>query len=338
MNNNGWVQLRRGILDHLLDGRLTATECFSLVLLIVLADGSTGGGIINAPLLCYWMGHLFNQNTAARVLSELHRKRYIWYRASRSKAGQKYFINRYFLTKGRMIGRMTNLFELFDQEDASVDDVLRHAGDRANHDEPLCVDHDRDHGADHHADNNNTETETEKKKEKDRKPAPARKRDSAVKIGERGGEGEGRDRTGVDLIHSSPVQQEMTTTKATSDTTASSSSPAAAKCMASDYLQRLSTRERLSGAAQTTWPPIFDRLVARYGEADLNAAIEWAWTESDFWCDKMDRQKGDPAEYLDQHAQKIIEQWRRETRPHSAINKNPEHEPDHTLGGLLNIH
>jgi hypothetical protein len=45
----GFVQLRRGLLEHIQDGRLSTIEFAVLDCLIMLADIDSGKGKINAP-------------------------------------------------------------------------------------------------------------------------------------------------------------------------------------------------------------------------------------------------------------------------------------------------
>jgi len=124
----GWVQYRRGIIEHVLDGRLTGHEHYALSQLILLADAATGGDRINAPLLCYYTGHVFNQDSAQRILNSLHDKGYIWYRAKPfSTKSQPYWINHYTLTKGPMKARMTRIEKLLEKSMISQEDVWKAA-------------------------------------------------------------------------------------------------------------------------------------------------------------------------------------------------------------------
>src|SRR3954470_14540893 len=99
MSYSGWVQYRRGIIEHVLDGRLKGLEHYALSQLILMADASTGGYNVNAPILMYWCGYVFNLDTSERTLKRLHDKGYIWYRGLRgSKCPQPYWINKYKLS------------------------------------------------------------------------------------------------------------------------------------------------------------------------------------------------------------------------------------------------
>jgi hypothetical protein len=124
----GWVKYRRGIIEHVLDGRLTGHEHYALSQLILLADAGTGGDRINAPLLCYYTGHVFNQDTAQKILNSLHSNGYIWYHGKVfSTIPQPYWVNRYKLTQGPMKERMTRIDELLGESTISLADIWKAA-------------------------------------------------------------------------------------------------------------------------------------------------------------------------------------------------------------------
>jgi hypothetical protein len=161
MSYSGWVPYRRGIIQHVLDGRLTGLEHYALSQLILVADAATGGYNINAPLLCYYTGHVFNQDTGQRVLNRLHEKKYIWYKGKPfSKTAQPYWINRYLLTRGPYKARMTRLDELFEKSTISQQDVWNLADEGAGE----RTDEGAGERTDEGADNNKKEKETDTKK------------------------------------------------------------------------------------------------------------------------------------------------------------------------------
>ena len=125
MNFAGWVRVDRSILGDLTDGKISGFEYLALLQLRLLADASTGGGVINAPLLTYWTGYIFSQDTAQRILLRLHRNGYIWYRAKRNtKCPQPYWIHAYCLSKGQCRLRITNLSKLASKSRVTQDDVF----------------------------------------------------------------------------------------------------------------------------------------------------------------------------------------------------------------------
>jgi hypothetical protein len=99
--NNGFVALRRGILDHLADGRINGTEFQVLVALILDAHAGTGSGTINAPKLnALWLQDASN-DTAKRVLASLEEKGYILRDIPfKSKRAYRYWVHKYQCSKG----------------------------------------------------------------------------------------------------------------------------------------------------------------------------------------------------------------------------------------------
>jgi hypothetical protein len=96
----GFVQFRRGILEHINDGRLSTIEFAALVCLILLADIDSGRGKINGPLLRYYLPDL-SSDAAQRTLSSLDRKGYIYRQnPSSCKRAYAYWVNKYEVTTG----------------------------------------------------------------------------------------------------------------------------------------------------------------------------------------------------------------------------------------------
>jgi hypothetical protein len=96
----GYVPMRRGILDHLMDRRLSLQEYAALTALILLADKSTGIGKINASVLRVYVPEL-GENAAKRVLKSLEDKRYILRKITpRSPIIYPYAVDKYTPTVG----------------------------------------------------------------------------------------------------------------------------------------------------------------------------------------------------------------------------------------------
>jgi len=141
----GWVQHPRTLLEDVINDRLTGFEHYVLTVLTLLADAATGGDRINAPLLCYYTGQMFNHDTASRLLRNLHESGYIWYRARPySKKPQPFWVDGYVLTKGAYKLRRINLSQLFDKETISQEDVYRCALQPTEHDTVQPTEHDTD--------------------------------------------------------------------------------------------------------------------------------------------------------------------------------------------------
>ena len=121
---NGWVKSRRGLMCHTRDGRLAPNYAWAFHVLVSIADAGTGGGVINGPILRYWMGPECTLAQAQRILRFLCKERYIWYRSIAGTRAQPYFVHKYPITKGSRSGYITDLSELFDCKLVRCADVL----------------------------------------------------------------------------------------------------------------------------------------------------------------------------------------------------------------------
>jgi hypothetical protein len=84
---NGYVQKRRGVLQHLVDGRMTPNEYFVFDILLILADHKTGSGMINASAIVFWSGGQLRVDGADRALRSLDKKNYIVRETSAGRMG-----------------------------------------------------------------------------------------------------------------------------------------------------------------------------------------------------------------------------------------------------------
>jgi hypothetical protein len=129
VNFSGWVQLRRGLIEHLHDGRLTVMEFSVLVVLIMLASKDSGSGTINANTLAAFMGEGLNyesdvlrnrQRGKQRVLHNLEAKRYIYRQiVPHSKRAYRYWVDKYELTGGPHKSRRLDLSKVFETRDVA---------------------------------------------------------------------------------------------------------------------------------------------------------------------------------------------------------------------------
>jgi hypothetical protein len=109
--------MRRGILDHLREGKLSIHEFLALVVLIMLADKRTGAGTINAPALRYFIPEL-EYDAAKRVLLTLEEKRYIYRKIKPySKIVYPFWVNRYVPSVGPHKGLQIDLAKVFESKD-----------------------------------------------------------------------------------------------------------------------------------------------------------------------------------------------------------------------------
>ena len=106
----GYVQKRRGVIDHLRDGRLTLLELGAHDVLLLLADKASGMWIGSAKALAANCGAGdITDRQARHLLESLEKKGYIRrFPKRRSHANYPILINRYLITFGANIGSMLN--------------------------------------------------------------------------------------------------------------------------------------------------------------------------------------------------------------------------------------
>jgi hypothetical protein len=117
VNFVGYVPLRRGLLSHIQDGRLTNNEALTFVVLLMLADKETGSGTINSPTLRSFMPGL-SHDAAKRALLGLEEKRYIFRQITPfSKRVYRFWVNLYMPTTGPHKSLQINLSQVFESGD-----------------------------------------------------------------------------------------------------------------------------------------------------------------------------------------------------------------------------
>jgi hypothetical protein len=117
VNFVGYVPLRRGLLSHIQEGRLTNNEALTFVVLLMLADKENGSGTINSPALRSFMPGL-SHDAAKRALLGLEEKRYIFRQIIPfSKRVYRFWVNLYVPTSGPNKLRQINLSEVFESKD-----------------------------------------------------------------------------------------------------------------------------------------------------------------------------------------------------------------------------
>ena len=119
MNFSGYVPLRRGLIDHTREGRLTNNEALVFVWLTMLADKSTGSYTINGLTLRSYLPGL-SQDAAKRILKSLEEKRYIYRDITpRSPIAYPCWIHRYEPTVGKYKSLQLDLSQVFENKDTS---------------------------------------------------------------------------------------------------------------------------------------------------------------------------------------------------------------------------
>jgi hypothetical protein len=119
VNFSGYIPLRRGLIEHTHDGRLTNDEALTLVWLIMLADKETGRGTINGPTLKTFLPGL-TVDGAKRVLNSLQKKGYIYRDITpRSPIVYPYWVNGFIPSTGPNKLLQLDLSEVFESKDPS---------------------------------------------------------------------------------------------------------------------------------------------------------------------------------------------------------------------------
>jgi hypothetical protein len=108
--NGGFIQLRRGLFEHLRDGRLTLLELSALCVILLLADKATGIWIGSARALAANCGAGdITDRQARHLLESLEKKGYIRrFPRRRSHANYPILVNRYLVTFGAYSGMTLN--------------------------------------------------------------------------------------------------------------------------------------------------------------------------------------------------------------------------------------
>src|SRR6266404_5992611 len=99
---NGYVQIRRGIMDHLKDGRLTLREFEVFFILLMWADARTGIASTNGPGIVFLSGGQLKLDYVQKCLASLEEKGYIKrpLYVQGQRGDQKIFIDKYICTRG----------------------------------------------------------------------------------------------------------------------------------------------------------------------------------------------------------------------------------------------
>ncbi len=99
---SGYVRLRRGVLDHLHEGRMSFSEYGIYTILVQLANSRSGCAFSNAKSLEALIGRGLKQQRIQDILFELHLKGYIRPFGQRHVGSGSYpiLIHRYQITSG----------------------------------------------------------------------------------------------------------------------------------------------------------------------------------------------------------------------------------------------
>ncbi len=108
--SGGWVQIRRGLVQHLHDGHMTASEFTAMVLMILLADSDTGIWTGCAAGLSYISGGQVSAKAAKDALRSLEAKGYIRRHRRQGQRGiHPILLDKYLVTTGNLRGKRLTL-------------------------------------------------------------------------------------------------------------------------------------------------------------------------------------------------------------------------------------
>lgn len=130
---NGYVPIRRGLIEHLQLGRMTPQETLVYVILLIWADHRTGIATTNAAGIVFLSGHQLNQSVVQKKLASLERKGYIKrpFFVQGQRGDQRIFIGKYVVTDGVLKGRVLTFAKTTDWENPVYEDVTETATEGA---------------------------------------------------------------------------------------------------------------------------------------------------------------------------------------------------------------
>jgi len=102
LNFKGYIPKRRGIIEHLYDGRLTPMEYILFDILMLWADHRSGIATTNGPGIVYLSGEQLKLDTVQKCLASLEAKGYIKrpFYLQGQRGNQKIFIDKFLVTDG----------------------------------------------------------------------------------------------------------------------------------------------------------------------------------------------------------------------------------------------
>jgi hypothetical protein len=142
----GYIPLRRGLLQHLQEGRITLREFDVFIVLLMWADHRTGIATTNAAGLVFLSGGQLEQSWTQKCLASLEDKGYIKrpFFVQGQRGDQRIFIDKFVVTDGVLKGRVLNFAKTTDWNiPAYIDlteDVTESAGGNADSNKKLRTD------------------------------------------------------------------------------------------------------------------------------------------------------------------------------------------------------
>jgi hypothetical protein len=126
----GFIKIRRGLREHIRDGRMKTNELAVYIHLHLCADFRTGIHKNSAPHIHYGMGQSLSVRQLQRILASLERKGYIKRFRVQGKMGDYYIlINKFEVTSGDRKGQFLNTEKTIDWQGPVYDSGSDGGGD-----------------------------------------------------------------------------------------------------------------------------------------------------------------------------------------------------------------
>lgn len=135
---NGYFPKRRGVLEHLRDGRLSIMDYVVFDLLLIWADANTGIATTNGPGLVFLSGNQLKLDTVQTSLRNLEAGKYIArpFYVQGQRGDQKIFIDKFVCTKGKLKGKVLSFTKTTDWQNPAYGDLTENPTE--SHTEDQC--------------------------------------------------------------------------------------------------------------------------------------------------------------------------------------------------------
>lgn len=157
---SGYIPKRRGLVEHLYNGRLTPMDYIVFDLLLLWADANTGIATTNGPGLVYLSGNQLKLDTVQTSLRNLEQGGYIKrpFYVQGQRGNQKIFIDKFVCTQGKLKLKTLSFTRTGDWKNPAYEDLTEDPGESTgvNPGVSPCV---------NPASNNNRNKKTETRKE-----------------------------------------------------------------------------------------------------------------------------------------------------------------------------
>lgn len=130
---NGYIPLRRGLLEHLREGRITLREYEVFTILLLWADARSGIATTNGPGLVFLSGNQLSLDYTQKCLASLEKKGYIRrpFYVLGQRCDQRIFIDKYVCTTGPLRLKQLSFAKTKDWENPVYENITEEAGESA---------------------------------------------------------------------------------------------------------------------------------------------------------------------------------------------------------------